>query len=217
MDSVVNPAQTFQTGTFAVRITDSQGGKIETIDQGIFFTAAAGKLSNVAISASQYMINEREVTYTFSIVPNDSFTADAILKMTLPDQVQAKKLTLTSAKNMDVNALLDFEFGKYIYITRGFPKGYDASSNEVIDFSLKGFTNPPTIKRTDPFELAIFYEEAKNEVSRYNGQELTLTAEPSPMINMRVDLSTQEANGNSTGFINTNFTVSAETVEGRPI
>ena len=37
------------------------------------------------------------------------------------------------------------------------------------------------------------------------------------MINMRVDLSASEQCGNSTGFINTNFTVYAETVEGRPI
>lgn len=65
--------------------------------------------------------------------------------------------------------------------------------------------------------LAIFYEEGKNEVSRYNGEELTLTAEPSPMINMRVDLSASDQFGNTTGYINTNFTVYAETIEGRPI
>ena len=97
VNSVVNPAQTFQTGTFKVQITDNQGGRIETVDQGLYFTASAGKLSNVAIKASQYMINERDVTYTFSIVPNDSFTKDAVLKLTLPDQVQAKSITLTSA------------------------------------------------------------------------------------------------------------------------
>lgn len=67
------------------------------------------------------MINEKEVTYTFSIVPNDSFTADAILKLTLPDQVHAKALTLKSEKIMDDNAILDFEFGKYVYVTKGFP------------------------------------------------------------------------------------------------
>lgn len=87
----------------------------------------------------------------------------------------------------------------------------------MIQFSLKGFTNPATIKRTDPFELAIFYEEGKNEVSRYSGDELTITAEPSPMINMHIQLSSQNPAGKTTGFINTNFTVSAETVEGRPI
>jgi hypothetical protein len=70
---------------------------------------------------------------------------------------------------MDANASIDFQFGKYIYVTRGFPEGYDVASNQVIEFSLTGFTNPPTIKRTDPFMLAIFYEEGKNEVSRYNG------------------------------------------------
>lgn len=56
-------------------------------------------------------------------------------------------------------------------------------------FSLKGFTNPPTISTTDPFELAIFYEENVNEVSHYDGSDLTLTAIPSPMISMAVDLS----------------------------
>jgi hypothetical protein len=46
---VVNPSQTFQTGTFAIQISDSKGGKIETVDEGLFFKASAGKLSNVAI------------------------------------------------------------------------------------------------------------------------------------------------------------------------
>jgi len=90
---------------------------------------------------------------------------------------------------MSDNAILDFQFGKYIFITNGFPEGYEVSSNQMIEFSLRGFINPPTIRRTDPFELAIFYEEGKNEVSRYSGDELTITAEPSPMINMRIELS----------------------------
>lgn len=96
VDSVVNPGQTFQTGTFKIQIEDNLGGKILTVDQGLYFTATAGKLSNVTIRASQYMINERDVTYTFSIVPNDSFTKNAILKLTLPDQVTAKSIKLTS-------------------------------------------------------------------------------------------------------------------------
>ncbi len=137
------------------------------------------------------MINQKDVTYTFSFEANDSFNSDAILKLTLPDQVQSDSITLTSAKTMSESASFDFQFGKYIYVTNGFPNGYEAQSNQVIEFSLKGFTNPPTIKQTDPFELAIFYEEGKNEVSRYNGDELTITAEPSPMINMRIDLSQQ--------------------------
>jgi hypothetical protein len=74
-----------------------------------------------------------------------------------------------------------------------------------------------TIKTTDPFELAIFYQEGVNEVSRYNGKELTFTAIPSPFISMNIDLSSSDLNGNCTGYTNTKFLVSASTAEGRPI
>lgn len=118
---------------------------------------------------------------------------------------------------MTLLANVQVQFNKYIYITNGFPQGYDAKLKQQIAFSLKGFTNPPTISTTDPFELAIFYEENVNEVSRYNGFDLTFTAIPSPLIGISVDLSSQDLCGNCTGYSNTRFLVSGETVAGRPI
>ena len=44
-----------------------------------------------------------------------------------------------------------------------------------------------------------------------------MTAKPSPMIGMTVDLSSQDLCGNCTGYSNTKFLISAETVAGRPI
>lgn len=56
-------------------------------------------------------------------------------------------------------------------------------------FSIKGFINPPTIKTSDSFSLAIFYIESIDEVARSVATDLTITALPSPMIRMSVDLS----------------------------
>jgi hypothetical protein len=118
------------------------------------------------------------------------------------------------------SAQVSVQFGKYIYITNGFPNGYTANSNlfvSPITFALKGFTNPPTITPSDSFELCIYYIDNINEVSRYTGTGLSITAIPSPMLSLSVDLSSSQANGDTTGFINTKFVVNVETADGRPI
>lgn len=140
------------------------------IDEGIFFRAAAGSLANVSIVSDELMINEVDVTYTFTIIPDDSFTSAAILKLTVPDQITVSEtLTLTEASVLDMNVEVTTKFNQFVYFTNGFPANYDATLKEPIVFSLKGFTNPQTISTTDAFELAIYYEENVNEVTRYNG------------------------------------------------
>jgi hypothetical protein len=42
-------------------------------------------LKDVSIVSDEYMINELDTTYTFKIIPDDSFSNQAILKLTLPD------------------------------------------------------------------------------------------------------------------------------------
>lgn len=85
--SVINPPETKPTSTFSLTIFDAAGGLIEAIDSGLYFTPLPGQFSKVAVTASDYMINEREVTYTFEVVPDDSFTSAAIMKLTIPDQI----------------------------------------------------------------------------------------------------------------------------------
>jgi hypothetical protein len=91
---------------------------------------------------------------------------------------------LTNAEILSIDSKVELHFGKYIYITGGFPTGYSATENKPIIFSLSGFTNPPTIAPTDPFHLVIFYEEGRNEVSLYSGQGLSITAEASSKLSM---------------------------------
>lgn len=203
---VVNPPKTQPSGTFTLSVFDSLGGLIETVDQGLYFLTLPGQFSKVAVTADDYMINEKDVTYAFEIIPDDSFTSEAIMRLTIPDQISADSITLTSTAVMSKDAKVDLQFGKYIYITNGFPSGYNAGSNlfvSPIKFSFKGFTNPPTISPSESFELSIYYVENKNEVSKYTGNALSITAIPSPMISLTVDLSSDEANGSTTGFINT--------------
>jgi hypothetical protein len=122
--SVVNPNSTLPTGTFIFKISDSQGGAIETIDQGVFFTAKPGKIRNVSISASDLMINERDVAYTFTLSPEDDFSSSATLKLTLPDQVTAENLSLIALEGISQDAVQELRFEKFIYITKGFPLGF---------------------------------------------------------------------------------------------
>lgn len=82
---------------------------------------------------------------------------------------------------------------------------------------MRGFTNPATVEPTDSFEIAIFYEEGVNEVSRYDGNALSIQASPSPKIQMNVKLSPGKRHGSSTGFLNSMFIVEAETLGERPI
>lgn len=81
------------------------------IDEGIFFRAAAGSLANVSIVSDELMINEVDVTYTFTIIPDDSFTSAAILKLTVPDQITVSEtLTLTEASVLDMNVEVTTKF-----------------------------------------------------------------------------------------------------------
>ena len=75
----------------------------------------------MAVTADDYMINEKDVTYTFEIMPDDSFTSEAIMRLTIPDQISADSISLVSTAIMSKDAQVDLQFGKYLYITNGFP------------------------------------------------------------------------------------------------
>jgi hypothetical protein len=66
---LTNPPSTRPTGTFEVTISDQSGGVIETINQGINFKAISGAITQFEVHADNMMINESNVTYSFSFLP----------------------------------------------------------------------------------------------------------------------------------------------------
>jgi hypothetical protein len=114
---------------------------------------------------------------------------------------------ILDTKTISPDAVVEVFYNQVIVITQAFPDGYDATTAEPISFSLTGFFNPPTTKTTDPFELAIFYEEGVNEVSRYNGTELTFTAEASDLFDLSIKLSpSSDPTENALGRSHRNYT-----------
>jgi hypothetical protein len=81
---VTNPGQTSETGSFQVETTTDEGELIELIDKGIIFIPKAGELTGVELVSNNPYINQEDVTFTFTLTPNDSFTSIAIWKLTLP-------------------------------------------------------------------------------------------------------------------------------------
>ena len=92
-------------------------------------------------------------------------------------------------------------FGKFIYIKNGFSQGFTQGQGGFV-FALKGFTNPPTIKKTDSFKVDIFYTEASDLVSSYEGDALKLTCVPSSLIDLKVGMFSDKHDGNTTGYLN---------------
>ena len=104
------------------------------------------------------------------------------------------------------------EFNRQIKITNAFPNGYDPDINGPITFSMFGIHNPISTAETEPFSIAIYYEEGVNEVTRYSGNDLTFTATPSDKLNLSVTLSEKE-----TGDKLTRLLIEGETEGNIPI
>lgn len=71
---VTNPAQTQPTSTFIVTLLDSSNQAIETVDNGVYFTATSGGFSSLSLAVDSPYINTQDVGYIFTLVGEDSFT-----------------------------------------------------------------------------------------------------------------------------------------------
>ena len=122
--------------------------------------------------------------------PQDTFSSDAIIKITLPTQVYVGQDCNVSGGTTGIvdifTARVEVRFNRIIYITDAFPNGMQTVNDFTIE--LTSFTNPPTTQPTDSFEIKIFYEENTNEVSTYTGNEMTFTAEPSTALQVGATL-----------------------------
>jgi len=187
---LTNPGETNPTASFTYLIQDPSNNAIEECTDGIFFTASAGGFSQLSISTNKSLINERLVQYTFTMKPQDTFTSDAVLKITLPTQVSVSSdcfvtdgtsgIVQIGADQADVEVL----FERIIYVRNAFPNGLPEIQSFFI--TLTDFTNPPTTQETDSFEFKIFYVENVSEVSIYQGTQKTFTATPSDAISLAV-------------------------------
>jgi hypothetical protein len=98
-------------------------------------------------------------------------------------------LVLTAIANISALAKVDVKFGKFVYITGGFKNGFEPGY--AIQFSLKGFINPPVTRPTNSFLIDIFYEEGVDSVSVYEGTDLTIKCTPSPMIRLGISMNSE--------------------------
>lgn len=64
---VTNPSQTDESATFTYRIFDPVENTIEEVLAGITFTATAGGFADASVVASEYLINESNVDFTFTM------------------------------------------------------------------------------------------------------------------------------------------------------
>ena len=64
---VTNPSQTDESASFTYRIFDPLENTIEEVLDGITFTASAGGFADASVVASDSLINESNVDYTFSM------------------------------------------------------------------------------------------------------------------------------------------------------
>ena len=186
---VTNPGETDPTSSFTYEIQDPTGSPVEGCTEGIYFTATAGGFSQLSVKANTSLINERQVDYTFTMRPQDVFTSDAVLKITLPTQlyVSAESYVIDGTEGVVQKGLqtqVDVLFNRIIYIYGAFPNGLPAV--EAFSITLSDFVNPSTTQETDSFEFKIFYEEDVNEVSVYKGTQVTFTASPSQAISLDV-------------------------------
>jgi len=94
---VTNPDKSEQSKTFTVTLQDNNGSEVEGISDGIYFTPTAGGFNSVGLEVSDDTVSEESVVYTFTLHPEDVFTKDAILKVTLPPQLTMAGLS--SLKN----------------------------------------------------------------------------------------------------------------------
>ena len=71
-------------------ISDSESNPIETVNTGVFFYTTAGGFSEIEISApaGKRTINEADVPFTFRMQPENSFLSNAVIKITLPAQLE---------------------------------------------------------------------------------------------------------------------------------
>lgn len=184
MGLVTNPSQTEPTATFTYKLFDPSNNIVEESTTDISFTATAGGFGTISVSADKTKINEDLVKYTFTMRPQDTFTSDAIIKITCPTQIDVDSEANVSGGTGGLidtaTANTDVKFNRIIYIYDAFPSGM--AEVTTFDIEVSGFTNPSTTQPTDSFKVKIFYTEDTNEVSNYSGSALTFTATPSTVL-----------------------------------
>ena len=78
--------------------------------------------------------------------PQDTFSSDAIIKITLPTQVYVGQDCNVSGGTTGIvdifTARVEVRFNRIIYITDAFPNGMQTVNDFTIE--LTSFTNPPT-------------------------------------------------------------------------
>jgi len=98
------------------------------------------------VTASEKLINKVDVSYTFSMRPQDLFTSNAVIKIVCPTQIYVSALaTVKSGTSGVVDAtgsLTEVSFNRIIYIRRAFKNGLQTLQS--IDITMDGFTNPAT-------------------------------------------------------------------------
>lgn len=87
MATVINPSTTGPTASFAYKISDPINNPIEDATSGITFSASAGGFASIKIDVDNKVINYNDASYTFTLKPQDVFTATAVLKIVLPTQI----------------------------------------------------------------------------------------------------------------------------------
>ena len=88
------------------------------------------------------------------------------------------------------------KYNHLLKINNAFPNGY--IQGDKIKFTIKGVTNPPSTKPTQPIHIGIYYEftddkgVTQNEfIDKYSGNELIFNATSSPLISITVKLSSK--------------------------
>ena len=84
---VINPTDTEPTSSFTYLITDNLNNPVETVDSGIVFIAQAGGFSVIEMSMDIKTINEPDVSYTFTLQPQDDFDSTVKVKLSLPSEI----------------------------------------------------------------------------------------------------------------------------------
>ena len=88
VSTVINPGQTNPTASFTYKIYDPDNNQIEQVLDGITFTSTAGGFSVISVDANNKIINELGTQFTFTMRPQDTFNANAIIKITCPTQIK---------------------------------------------------------------------------------------------------------------------------------
>lgn len=174
--------------------------------------ATPGTFSSASVTAQNLQISAVNVYYTFTLLPQHSFSSSALLKLTFPADfwVNPSGYIVNQSSNMGPTPQIKTLYNSEVYITKAFPNGYIAS--QPIKFTLTGITNPNTVTRSQPIKVSVFYDEDFNQIDNYSGSGMTITAQPAPVLSISVELSNPH-----TGQINDQLTITGSTPFGRPI